>query len=353
MSKTRAGDMIRLTDGKVMTLGEALDKGFVVLKQGEKWSRSTDIPKKIDTYTAWEVPGDGRKGDAGWEVGKTMYDSRMGSVSIGRRGNPIQRHLHGHRCPTCSSPMSRRNPVGMRHKKMPSTARRRANPVPSENKFYANPYGGAPGFYFSSEEEYDRKTKQLAKRGVEEWSIEFIDGPSLDASLFGAVSDLIGQDMSVWFDDIQDMDSTQKAALYWLLTSHGERDLEKAIDDAKDEVRITEGSVEDWARQLIDDGLGGPEQLNEQTLQSHFDWESYGFALRANGEMPSEYEDEEDADAAMKFVDDHYEGELKQLPDDVLRDHFDYRDYGEDAELGGEIHEVTIDGTEYVIEYTG
>jgi len=52
-------------------------------------------------------------------------------------------------------------------------------------------------------------------------------------------------------------------------------------------------------------------------------------------------------------VRDYYGDNLKELPKDVLTDHFDFRDFGEDAELGGEIHELTIDGQDYVIEYTG
>jgi len=234
-----------------------------------------------------------------------------------------------------------------------SRARRKKNPVAAEDKFYANPYGGAPGFYFSSQEEYDRKSKELYKKtGAEEWSIEFIDGPTIDAKLFGAIDDLIGQDMTVWFDEIQDKDDQFKVALYWLLTSYGERDIEKAISDAENEVIIREGDVEDWARDLVDD-MGGPAELDEQTLQNHFDFESYGFALRANGELPDGYEDLDDAEAAEAYVRDYYGDNLKELPKDVLTDHFDFRDFGEDAELGGEIHELTIDGQDYVIEYTG
>lgn len=222
----------------------------------------------------------------------------------------------------------------------------------AENKFYANPYGGAPGFYFSTQEEYERKSKELYKKtGAEEWSIEFIDGPTLDAELFTAVSDLIGQDMTTWFDEIQDKDETFKIALYWLLTSYGERDIEKAINDAENEVRVTEGDVEDWARYLIDSS-GGPAEFGEDVLQSHFDFASFGFALRANGEMPEGYEDLDDKEAAEAFVNDYY-GELKSLPKDVLEDHFDFRDFGEDAELAGDIHEEHIGGQDYVIEYTG
>lgn len=258
-------------------------------------------------------------------------------VDRARRENPVKRSRN-----KMSRPMRKRAGHG-----------RKANPVAAEDKFYANPYGGAPGFYFSSQEEYDHKSKELYKKtGAEEWSIEFIDGPTIDAKLFGAIDDLIGQDMTVWFDEIQDKDDQFKVALYWLLTSYGERDIEKAISDAENEVIIREGDVEDWARDLVDD-MGGPAELDEQTLQSHFDFESYGFALRANGELPDEYEDLDDAEAAEAYVRDYYGDNLKKLPKDVLTDHFDFRDFGEDAELGGEIHELRVGGQDYVIEYTG
>ena len=351
MSKTKSSDRIRLTNGDVMTLGDALDRGYVLLRKQEdrgRGHRSSDI---VVHYFAREAPGNGRSGDVSWEIGKTLYESRSGSGGGFREQNPISNRR--------MSPETKARLSHLRSLRRDSDRAdaafdkaRRKNPV-AENKFYANPYGGANGFYFSTQEEYERKSKELYKKtGAEEWSIEFIDGPTLDAKLFTAVSDLIGQDMTTWFDEIQDKDETFKIALYWLLTSYGERDIEKAISDAENEVRVMEGDVEDWARDLIDSS-GGPAELGEDVLGGHFDFASYGFALRANGEMPEEYEDLDDKEAAEAFVNDYYGGELKSLPKDVLEDHFDFRDFGEDAELSGDIHEEHIGGQDYVIEYTG
>ena len=393
MSKTKSSDRIRLTNGDVMTLGDALDRGYVLLRKQEdrgRGHRSSDI---VVHYFAREAPGNGRSGDVSWEIGKTLYESRSGSGGGFREQNPISNrrmspetkarlsHLRSLRRDSDRAvdngvrdgARDRRQVKSSRRMSPETKARlshlrslrrdsdradaafdkaRRKNPV-AENKFYANPYGGANGFYFSTQEEYERKSKELYKKtGAEEWSIEFIDGPTLDAKLFTAVSDLIGQDMTTWFDEIQDKDETFKIALYWLLTSYGERDIEKAISDAENEVRVMEGDVEDWARDLIDSS-GGPAELGEDVLGGHFDFASYGFALRANGEMPEEYEDLDDKEAAEAFVNDYYGGELKSLPKDVLEDHFDFRDFGEDAELSGDIHEEHIGGQDYVIEYTG
>lgn len=83
MAKTKIKDNIRLPDGRVMTLGEALDSGVAKLRESTHYDRrredSQGRPLQVVTYTAWV-------GDVGWEVGKTLYESRMhGSSSVGKR----------------------------------------------------------------------------------------------------------------------------------------------------------------------------------------------------------------------------------------------------------------------------
>lgn len=83
MKKTKIKDRIRLVNGDVMTLGEALDAGRVVLRASSHYHRtredSAGRPIKVETYTAWD-------GDEGWEVGETLFRSRMGTgVNIGRK----------------------------------------------------------------------------------------------------------------------------------------------------------------------------------------------------------------------------------------------------------------------------
>jgi len=71
--KTKASERIRLSNGTILTLGEALDAGVLVLKE----ERYYDPPR----YFARE-----RGGDLFWEVGKTLYLSRTGqTLPFGRR----------------------------------------------------------------------------------------------------------------------------------------------------------------------------------------------------------------------------------------------------------------------------
>jgi hypothetical protein len=82
--KTKAGDRIKLSNGETMTLGEALDVGLVQPVEWRSYSRkredSRGRPLEIVQYVAREVGGDGLY----WEIGKTLFESRTGSVSIGR-----------------------------------------------------------------------------------------------------------------------------------------------------------------------------------------------------------------------------------------------------------------------------
>lgn len=63
--KTRAKDRIRLPDGNQLTLGEALDRGLVVLIE----SRYYDPPRYFATDLERSVS---------WEVNQTLYNSRLG-----------------------------------------------------------------------------------------------------------------------------------------------------------------------------------------------------------------------------------------------------------------------------------
>jgi len=68
--KTKSKDMLRLPDGRAMTLGEALDSGIARVIE----SRYYDPPR----YFA-------RVGDVSWEIGKTLYESRVGKLIAFKR----------------------------------------------------------------------------------------------------------------------------------------------------------------------------------------------------------------------------------------------------------------------------
>lgn len=71
--KIKVKDRIKLSDGQVMTLGEALDLGLLILKEVDNY------PHKKPRHIARE-----KGGDLFWEVGETLYKSRCGiKVAIG------------------------------------------------------------------------------------------------------------------------------------------------------------------------------------------------------------------------------------------------------------------------------
>lgn len=73
--RTRAKDRIVLANGDVMTLGEAFDRGRVVLYKSEAYSRrkedSAGRPLKVIHYYA-------READTLWDIGEKLYASRGG-----------------------------------------------------------------------------------------------------------------------------------------------------------------------------------------------------------------------------------------------------------------------------------
>lgn len=70
--KTKAKDRIRLSDGTIGTVQEALDAGLLVLVEDKYY----DPPR----YFVRE-----RSGDLSWEIGKTFYLSRTGQALPFRR----------------------------------------------------------------------------------------------------------------------------------------------------------------------------------------------------------------------------------------------------------------------------
>ena len=119
-------------------------------------------------------------------------------------------------------------------------------------KLYANPYNiDAAGFYFESADEFTEKSQNLTDRYsnlLEEFEIDFIDGD--DAALFNACG--INQaNLSLYFEDIEPLNETDKAALYFLLS-----DLGYGLPDALEkvyEVSLYEGKLLDAAGELFDE----------------------------------------------------------------------------------------------------
>lgn len=75
MKHTKASDRIRLNDGEVVTLGEALDRKILVLRKTDNmYSRRSGLRT---AYFA-EYPDTGE----GWEISKGLYLSRTSGFEI-------------------------------------------------------------------------------------------------------------------------------------------------------------------------------------------------------------------------------------------------------------------------------
>lgn len=117
---------------------------------------------------------------------------------------------------------------------------------------YANPYNlDAAGFYFESADEFTEKAQNLTDRYsncVEEFEIDFIDGD--DASLFNACG-FNQANLSAYFNDVEPLSETEKAALFFLLSDLG-YSLADALDKV-DEVSLYSGKLLDAASELFDE----------------------------------------------------------------------------------------------------
>jgi len=126
--------------------------------------------------------------------------------------------------------------------------------------FYAQPYDiTATGFYFETDEEYQKKVKQVTNDfggPVEEFEIQFIDGNQLDWHLceaFGLSQASFGQ----LIEAAETWDEWDKIKA---IIAVGECGVDFDLDDNLDrlEVDIYEvDSLKELAEQFVDDGLYG------------------------------------------------------------------------------------------------
>jgi hypothetical protein len=146
---------------------------------------------------------------------------------------------------------------------------------------YANPYNiDAKGFYFTSAGEFERKAEDLTDlhgSPVEEFEFDYIEGE--DSQLFEACK--INQtNLDTWFDDIESLDSQEKAALYYLTDCNGS-DPDDALGSL-DDVSLYEGSLLDAATELFDECY-----LSEvpQAIQNYIDYDAFARDCRLGGDM--------------------------------------------------------------------
>ena len=116
---------------------------------------------------------------------------------------------------------------------------------------YAQPYNpDATGFHFSDIDEYCEELEQARDcfgLPVEEFEIIYIDGD--DPELF-TICGIHQGNLELWFE-IEDLDDTQKAALFFLCTQLGYH--AKDAVAKVDEVMLTKASLHEAAAELFDE----------------------------------------------------------------------------------------------------
>jgi antirestriction protein len=160
----------------------------------------------------------------------------------------------------------------------------------AHDSYFAQPLSGSQGFYFSTLDQYQRHAELLKACGVEEFELQYIDG---DNAELWAAADISQANIGEWLELLDTLEEYQEPALFFLMDHHGYT-LAEAIP-LVDDCMVWEGDAESYAVDLMDST-----------------------------------------------------GELDKLPE-TLRYYFDYKALSRDMKLNGEIHEVTYDGTDYIM----
>jgi hypothetical protein len=163
------------------------------------------------------------------------------------------------------------------------------------NIYHATPYDiTAAGFYFHDYEEYLAKAENHRNRfgdPVEEYEIQFIDGNNY--TLFDRLGINQGN-LERWFDDFEEIDGDEFIKAVYLAEYLG-YDMDTILDRL-DDIHLFEGTATEYAEQYLEDT-----------------------------------------------------GMLAEIPEH-LRFYFDTEAFARDMLYGGDIDEVTIDGTNYIIQ---
>lgn len=151
----------------------------------------------------------------------------------------------------------------------------------SNTSICASPYNrDAAPFYFSTFEEYETKAENHTDchgSPVEEYELIYCEGS--DAELFEACG--INQaNLATWFDDIEDMDDDQKAALYFLTSVQG-YNLDQAMDKVED-VMISKTDLVSAADELFEECYA---HNIPESIRYYFDIEKFARDIEINGDM--------------------------------------------------------------------
>lgn len=217
-------------------------------------------------------------------------------------------------------------------------------------RFYAQPYGSGNGFSFDSFEDFETRMEAAAKRGQEEFEIDYHGsasnkGSKAESELANKLLErgLLNQaNMLIWFDEIEDLPEYDKAALYWWVADSGGDDLEEGLAKVDCCLRVMEGSMRDYAYEFVSD-VGVP------TEDRFFDYESFGRDLQMDmdEEDLENYEGMSDADVGEQYVVDT--GGLAALGKKILEQYFDYDEFARELRINGDAAEFRFAGKQWVM----
>lgn len=230
-------------------------------------------------------------------------------------------------------------------------------------QLYANPYQGSHlGFYFDSAEEFSAGMEKLEKKGIEEVEIDFIEGSNIEASLFEACKPQQAE-VDAFFDLVDDVgdDKEEAAKVFFAVTHNGSE--WKSIDT--DDVIVHEGTLEEYAQQLIDDGIMPTHP------EWYFDFDRFGEAIRddvvegaVEGARDQADEGEEDAEEELirevydrmsdiEIAEEYIEGayrDVAKMPAKYILEYFDVEKFARDLDYEGMHTEFEFAGSTWVGE---
>jgi antirestriction protein len=153
---------------------------------------------------------------------------------------------------------------------------------------HAQPYDiNASGFYFDELDQWKDRFKMAEENGVEEFELQFIDGDN-EQTLFANIMEPDQANIEQWFellDEWETKSEVEQAAIAYLV-----EDLTTDVVDAFAQVEgdgeepvMMEGTVLDYAREIMDDG-GMLDDMPE-FLRSYFDYEAFARDLEISGDV--------------------------------------------------------------------
>jgi len=184
---------------------------------------------------------------------------------------------------------------------------RESNPMSAT--FYANPYGGSAGFYFSDPEEFAGKFKTA---GFEEYSVEFIDGDET-ATLLAKCVPMGAADMEDWYALLDEVESDEHLLKQIVAYTDCNSSLSDVADFSEhrsyiEDGTIHQGDLHDLAHEFVDDGM------IDLTEGNYFDYESFARDLGYDG-YDHDYLDPDDMKGSKEAKEELESDDYVFMPD--------------------------------------